>query len=169
MARGLIKQKERVAEAEQHHRQALATWQEEEARVKSEITALTSAKTRHQANSKELEGRRVKQKEILHDQVGFSEILKLKHIYITIMYAPGTFIASLYSYVLRCFIMIILQQEAEIQQLRRHIHDLTHDSNNNTAAEADQQKYLEVLQQRLHDTSNTIKVLTRQLVSLKVS
>lgn len=69
MARGLTKQKDRVAEAEQHHRQALAKWQEQEARIKGETAALLSTKTRHQANIKELEGRIVKQKEILHDQV----------------------------------------------------------------------------------------------------
>lgn len=69
MVRGLVKQKERVAEAEQLHKQVLTKWQEEEARIKGETTALLSAKTRLQAGIKIHEGKITKQKEILHDQV----------------------------------------------------------------------------------------------------
>ena len=72
MARGLEKQKERVAEAEQHHREALAKWQEEEARLKGEMMALLSTKTRHQTAIKELNAKITKQREILHDQVNMS-------------------------------------------------------------------------------------------------
>ncbi|XP_050719696.1 golgin subfamily A member 6-like protein 1 isoform X2 [Eriocheir sinensis] len=127
MARGLVKQKERVAEAEQHHRQILSKWQEEEARIKGETAALHSTKARLQTNIKVHEGKIAKQKEIIHDQ------------------------------------------EADVQRLRRRIHDLTHDSNNNTVEESEQQKHLEVLQQRLQDISHTIKVLTKQLASLKTA
>ncbi|KAK8385602.1 hypothetical protein O3P69_016405 [Scylla paramamosain] len=127
VARGLEKQKERVSEAEQHHRQALAKWQEQEARLKGEMMALLSTKTRHQTAIKELNARIAKQREILHDQ------------------------------------------EGEVQRLRRQIHDLTHDNNNNTAAEAEQQRQLEVLQQRLQETTSTIRVLTKQLAGLKTA
>lgn len=69
MVRGLVRQKERVAEAEQHHSQVLTKWQEEEARIKGETTALLSTKTRLQTGIKVYEGKIAKQKEILHDQV----------------------------------------------------------------------------------------------------
>lgn len=69
MARGLVKQRERVAEAEQLHRQVLTKWQEEEARIKGETAALLSTKTRLQAGIKAHEGKIAKQKEIIHDQV----------------------------------------------------------------------------------------------------
>lgn len=63
---------------------------------------------------------------------------------------------------------MFLFQELNIQQLRRRIHDLTHDRNNN-AVDSEEQKQLELLQLRLKEISVTIKMLTKQLTLLKVS
>nr|XP_045597008.1 coiled-coil domain-containing protein 39-like [Procambarus clarkii]XP_045597009.1 coiled-coil domain-containing protein 39-like [Procambarus clarkii]XP_045597010.1 coiled-coil domain-containing protein 39-like [Procambarus clarkii] len=124
LVKALNKQKERVMEAELHHKKAVAMWQQQEATIKGEITALLSTKTRNLTYIKELDGRAVKQKEVLHDQ------------------------------------------ELNMQQLRRHIHDLTHDGNNNVVS-ADQQKHLDLLNLRLQEVSATIKILSKQLVILK--
>ncbi|XP_066940125.1 coiled-coil domain-containing protein 39-like [Macrobrachium rosenbergii] len=126
LVRGLIKQKERVMEAEQHHLQAVGRWKEQEALLKGEITALVAAKNRDLNHMKELDVRAFKQREVIHDQ------------------------------------------EGHLQQLRRRLHDLTHDGNNN-AVDVEQQKMLEFLQLRLQETSTTIKLLSKQLIFLKNS
>ncbi|XP_068236091.1 coiled-coil domain-containing protein 39-like [Palaemon carinicauda] len=124
LVKGLIKQKERVMEAEQHHLQAVGRWKEQEALLKGEITACVAAKNRNLNHIKELDIRAFKQKEVIHDQ------------------------------------------EGHLQQLRRRLHDLTHDGNNN-AVNVEQQKMLEFLQMRLGETSTTIRLLTKQLIFLK--
>ncbi|XP_053641659.1 coiled-coil domain-containing protein 39 [Cherax quadricarinatus] len=124
LVKSLTKQKERVMEAELHHKKALMMWQQQEAAVKGEIMALLSTKSRNLTYIKELDSRAVKQKEVLHDQ------------------------------------------ELNIQQLRRQIHDLTHDGNNN-AVSVDQQKHLEHLSLRLQEVSTTIKILSKQLIIMK--
>ncbi|XP_037800987.1 coiled-coil domain-containing protein 39-like [Penaeus monodon] len=63
---------------------------------------------------------------------------------------------------------VLHDQELNIQQLRRRIHDLTHDRNNN-AVDSEEQKQLELLQLRLKEISVTIKMLTKQLTLLKNS
>ncbi|KAG7169036.1 Coiled-coil domain-containing protein 39-like [Homarus americanus] len=124
LMKSLIKQKERVMEAELHHKKAVTIWQQQEALIKGEVTALLSTKARNLVYIKELDVRAVKQKEVLHDQ------------------------------------------ELNIQQLRRHIHELTHDGNDNSV-DVDQQKQLELLNLRLQEVSTTIKILAKQLVILK--
>ncbi|XP_071521058.1 coiled-coil domain-containing protein 39-like isoform X2 [Panulirus ornatus] len=124
MVRGLTRQKERVMEAELHHKKALTMWQQQEAVVKGEIMALLSSKARNLSFIKELDGRAIQQKEVLYDQ------------------------------------------ELNIQQLRRQIHELTHDGNNNDV-DADQQKQLELLNLRVQEVSTTIKLLSKQLIFLR--
>ncbi|KAK7082477.1 hypothetical protein SK128_000206 [Halocaridina rubra] len=124
LLRGLLMQKERVMDAEQHHLRAVNAQKEQEATAKSELNALLAAKTRNMNYIKELHGRGLKQKEVLHDL------------------------------------------EGHLQQLRKRLHDLTHDANNNVE-DADQQKQLEFLQLRLQETSSTIRLLTKQLTLLK--
>lgn len=67
---GVGRQREKVMEAELQHRKALNMWNQQETLLKSQITALLNTKTRNLNYIKELDTRAVKQKELLHSQVG---------------------------------------------------------------------------------------------------
>ncbi|KAK4319079.1 hypothetical protein Pmani_009912 [Petrolisthes manimaculis] len=61
---------------------------------------------------------------------------------------------------------LLHRQEGEMEGLRRQLHHLTHDDNNNEA-DCDQRSRLELLQQRLQEATSATVTLTRQLTALK--